>query len=54
MNSRSEMLDKHTTNSTHFRQLNKDISKAIRKDIRTYKTAQVEQLIADNKCMKVL
>ncbi|KAH1021595.1 hypothetical protein HUJ04_011090, partial [Dendroctonus ponderosae] len=45
MKYRREVLDKYTTNYTSLRQLNKDISKAIRKDIRTYNTLQLEKRI---------
>lgn len=54
MQRRREMKDKHTTNTTELRSLNKSISKAIRKDIRSFNTKEINNTIEQNKSLKVL
>lgn len=52
--SRREMKDKHTTKTAEIRISNKNISKAIKKDIRMYNTLQITIIIEQNKTLKVL
>lgn len=54
MAQRRELREKHTKNSTEFRKLNKDIFKAIRKNMRNYNTEEVSKVIEENKSLKVL
>lgn len=37
-----------------LKEANKQISKAIRKDLRSYKRKEIEQIIENNKSMKIL
>lgn len=54
MQRRRDLTDKHTTNATQLRQLNKEISKSIRKDLRTYNTNEISRIIEANKGTKCL
>ena len=51
---RREMLKQNDRNSEELRQLNKRISKEIRRDVRKFNTESIRQTIEDNKNMKVL
>jgi len=54
ISSREEMLKQDNRNSEDLRELNKRISKEIRKDIRRFNTESIRQTIEENKSMKVL
>lgn len=54
MKTRRELPDKHSTNNDQLRQLNREISKAIRRDIRYYNTNEINKVIEDNRGMKSL
>ncbi|XP_072392435.1 uncharacterized protein [Diabrotica undecimpunctata] len=54
MEKRREMKDKHTTNISERRNLNKTISKAVRKDIRNFDIKYPNNTIEQNKILKVL
>lgn len=51
---RRELKNKYTTNYEELRQLNKEISKAIRKDTRKFNTEKINTVIENNKSLKVL
>ncbi|XP_072378445.1 uncharacterized protein [Diabrotica undecimpunctata] len=52
INKRRELKDKYTDNFITLRQLNKDITKSIRKDVRNYNTDYITQAIDKNKSLK--
>ncbi|XP_072384717.1 uncharacterized protein [Diabrotica undecimpunctata] len=54
MQKRREIKDKHTVNIAEMRNLNKTISKAVRKDIRDFTTKETTNTIEQNKSLKVL
>ncbi|XP_072389526.1 uncharacterized protein [Diabrotica undecimpunctata] len=51
INKRRELKDKYTDNFITLRQLNKDITKCIRKDVRNYNTDYITQVIDKNKSL---
>lgn len=53
MQERRDMRSENLTTTEELRQVNKPVSKAIRKDIRTYNKKEIKQTIEDNKSMKV-
>lgn len=54
MEKRRNLIDKHQNNATQLREINKEISKAIRRDVRLHKTEEVTRVIEENRGMKVL
>lgn len=54
MKQRRDMRSEELTTAEELRQINKEVSKAIRRDIRTHNQNQIEQTIENNKSMKVL
>lgn len=54
MRERRNLIDKHSSNLVRLRELNRNISKAIRKDVRKFNTDKITKVIEDNKNMKVL
>lgn len=48
------MRSEEYTTAAELNEINKQISKAIRRDIRTYNKYQIEQIIENNKSMNVL
>ncbi|XP_072384376.1 uncharacterized protein [Diabrotica undecimpunctata] len=54
MRKRREMKDKQTVNITELRNLNKTISKAVRKDIGDFNTKETTNTIKQNKSFKLL
>lgn len=54
MKQRRDMRSEELTTDEELRQINREVSRAIRSDIRTYNQNQIEQTIEDNKSMKVL
>lgn len=54
MKQRRDMRSEELTTAEELRQMNREVSKAIRRDIRKYNQNQIEQTIQDNKSMKVL
>lgn len=54
MKERRELQSKYDTNLPKLRQLNRDITKAIRNDIRTHNTEMITKTIEDNRSLKVL
>lgn len=51
---RRNLTDKHQNNATQLREINKEISKAIRRDVRLHKTEEISRVIEENRGMKVL
>jgi len=54
MSDRRQLLQQENVDYREVRELNKDISKNIRKDIRNYNNEQIEKTIDQNKSLKVL
>lgn len=54
MQKRREIKDKHTTNAAELRSLNKNFSKAARKDIWNFNTKDISNTIEQNKSLNVL
>lgn len=54
MNKIRELKVKHIINSKKLRELTKEITKAIRSDVRKYNTKHISQGIEKNKCLKIL
>lgn len=54
MEKRRKLKNKSDTNLVLLRQLNEDISKAVRKDLRQYNISQIAAVIEANKRLKVL
>ena len=54
MKQRREMLQKHPRNEIQLRQINRDISKSVRKDVRDYNNKWITKTIKHNKKIKVL
>lgn len=54
MEGRRNLINKHTTNVAELRRLNREISKAVRRDTRTYNTNEILKVIEQNKGMKSL
>lgn len=51
---RAQLEDKFGQNYSKLRQLNKDISKAVRRDVRGYNADMIARTIEANKNLKVL
>ena len=54
MEKRRNLEEKHGKNATQLREINKQISKSIRRDTRLYNTKEVTRVIEENRGMKVL
>lgn len=54
MEERRSLGDRHSENAARLRELNRQISKAIRKDLRVYNTTEITRVIEENRGMKVL
>ncbi|KAF2881647.1 hypothetical protein ILUMI_24504 [Ignelater luminosus] len=54
MKERRNMKEKYDTNQTQLQNINKEISKTIRTDVKKYNTKEMKRVIEENKGMKVL
>ncbi|XP_072401120.1 uncharacterized protein [Diabrotica undecimpunctata] len=54
METRRELKNKNDTNARVLQQLNKDINKAVRKDVRQYNTKKITTVVKENESLKVL
>ncbi|XP_072380586.1 uncharacterized protein [Diabrotica undecimpunctata] len=54
METQRELKNKNDTNARVLQQLNKDINKAVRKDVRQYNTKKITTVVEENKILKVL
>ncbi|XP_072375816.1 uncharacterized protein, partial [Diabrotica undecimpunctata] len=54
METRRKLKNKNDTNARVLQQLNKDINKAVRKDVRQYNTKKITTVVEENKSLKVL
>ncbi|XP_072401688.1 uncharacterized protein [Diabrotica undecimpunctata] len=54
METRRELKNKNDTNARVLQQLNKDINKVVKKDVRQYNTKKITTVVEENKSLKVL
>lgn len=54
MRARNELRNKYDENYAQLRELNRRVSKAVRKDVRRFNSANINRIIQENKGLKVL